>query len=227
MSYDKLDPSRVLNSTSVSLLDCIFLDGHGDAAFATRTAGCVTELLRVDPATRCLFPVAMITWPYVRGEQPTIFALDLRRHPPGIIPPLRQISAAVHTSQWFHTVITLGKDVYERYAVHEHSGVMRRSRITRRRKRGLNLLGLFGTTSPLYSTVEQTYQLCLMPDGYLQDDADNVLAAILLLCGKRDWKDIQSALTKEQLESCLSVPRLSMNQKWDEPSDALEEEVLA
>lgn len=107
MSYDKLDPSRVLNSTSVSLLDCIFLDGHGDAAFAvrplfsplsrvwacylcslqTRTGGCVTELLRVDPATRCLFPVAMITWPYVRREQPTIFALDLRRHPPGIIPP--------------------------------------------------------------------------------------------------------------------------------------------
>lgn len=31
-----LDPSRVLYATSVSLLDCIFLDGHGDAAFAVR-----------------------------------------------------------------------------------------------------------------------------------------------------------------------------------------------
>ena len=144
---------------------------------------------------------------------------------------LRQISAVVHTSQWFHTVITIGKDVYERYAVHEHSGVMRRSRITRKRKRGLRgglgLLGLIGTASPLSSSMEQTCEVCLMPDGYLQDDTDNVLAAILLLCGKRDWKDIQSGLTKEQLESCLSVPRLSMNQKWDEPPDALEEGALA
>lgn len=108
---------------------------------------------------------------------------------------------------------------------------MRRSRITRRRKRvlrgGLGLLELFGTASPLRSNMEQTCELCLMPDGYLQDDTDNVLAAILLLCSRRDWKHIQSALTKEQLESCLSVPRLSMNQKWDEPPDALEEEVLA
>jgi hypothetical protein len=224
MSYDKLDPSRVLNAASVSLLDCIFLDGHGDAAFATQTGGCVTELSRVDPATRCLFPVAMITWPYIRGQQPTIFALDLRKHSPGVIPPLRQISPAVHTSQWFHTAITIGKDVYERFAVHEHSGVMHRSRITRKRKRrGLGLLGLARTASPLCSSTEQTCEICLMPDGYLQDDTDNVLAAILLLCGKRDWKDVQSGLTKEQLESCLSVPRLSMNQKWDEPPDAVEE----
>lgn len=66
-----------------------------------------------------------------------------------------------------------------------------------------------------------------MPDGYLRDDSETVLAAVLLLCGKRDWKDIQSGFTKEQLECCLSVSRLMRNQQWNEPPEGLEEEVLA
>jgi hypothetical protein len=126
--------------------------------------------------------------------------------------------------------MTIGKDVYERYAIKERTGAMRRSHITRRRKpRGLrgrlSLLGL-GSAS-LCPNTEQTCEVRLVPDGYLHDDTDNVLAALLLLCGRREWRNIQSELTKEQLECCLSVSRLKMNQKWDEPSDSLEEEVLA
>lgn len=30
----KPDPSRVLYAACISLLDCIFIDGHGDASFA-------------------------------------------------------------------------------------------------------------------------------------------------------------------------------------------------
>lgn len=128
--------------------------------------------------------------------------------------------------------MAIGKDVYERYAIEEYTGAMRRSQITRRRTpRGLRgrltLLGRGLGSGSLCPNTEQTCEIRLIPDGYLRDDTDNVLAAVLLLCGRREWKNVQSDLTKEQLECCLSVSQLKMNQKWDEPSDTLDEGVLA
>lgn len=79
---------------------------------------------------------------------------------------------------------------------------MQRSHVTRRRKQtplstGLSIIG----HDSIRGTKEQTLEIRLLRDGYLRDDTDIVLAAILLLSGTRDWKVIQSTLTKDQLES--------------------------
>jgi hypothetical protein len=49
----------------------------------------------------------------------------------------------------------------------------------------------------------------------VRDDADTVIAAVLLLSKKREWKKFQSTLTKVELESCLWVAQLKADQKWD------------
>lgn len=74
---------------------------------------------------------------------------------------------------------------------------------------------------------EQTCEIHLTQDGYLRDDTDAVLAAVLLLCGGREWRTVQSELTKEQLEGCISVSKLKMHQKWDEATDSHEDDILA
>lgn len=98
---------------------------------------------------------------------------------------------------------------------------MSRSCINRRRLHkgvgaGLSLLGLHSLAAP----ADQSCQIRLSPEGYLREDADTVLAAIVMCSGSKEWKVAQSDLTRDQLECCLQVRRLGRNAKWE---DAIEE----
>lgn len=194
--------------------------------------------MRVDPATRSLYAIATISWPEKPNEQPLVTALDLRRYPPGVVPPcvvhfkenagrhpltqsfdsvsrLRHMSSPVHTAPWFHTFASAAKDVYERN-IYDSRNFIQRSVITcRRRFDGLgSTLSLVGLAE-LRPAVDQSCEIRLSPTGYVRDDADTVIAAVLLLSKKREWKKFQSTLTKVELESCLWVAQLKADQKWD------------
>ncbi len=81
--YESEEPSRIVTTTASSLGDAIFTNGYGDPVFATQTRGPTTELLRVEPATKALYPVAIISWPDNEFTEPTITALELRKMPDG------------------------------------------------------------------------------------------------------------------------------------------------
>ncbi|KAF8337059.1 uncharacterized protein EI90DRAFT_3119387 [Cantharellus anzutake] len=204
--HESKDPSRILNTTAPSLADAIFTNGYGDPVFATQTRGCTTELLSVESAIKTLYPVAIISWPDCEENEPMITALEARKMPDGSTSAVRHISASAHTAHWYHTTISPRKDVYERLATEVDTDRVLRATVVRQ-KRGI------------LSWKEITCEFRLFPNAFLREDIDVMLAGLLLLMRPRDWKTHQSQLTRAQLESCIAVTQLRMDQeKSDEVS---------
>ena len=104
-----------------------------------------------------------------------------------------------HTARWYHTTLSPRKDVYERFANQVGTGQLLRSTVMRR-KQGI------------LSWKEVSCRFRLFPDAFLREDVDVILAGLLLFMSSRDWKSHQSQLTRKQLESCLAVSHLRMDQ---------------
>ncbi|KAF8342975.1 uncharacterized protein EI90DRAFT_3011393 [Cantharellus anzutake] len=198
--HESKDPSRILSTTTTSLADAIFTNGYGDPVFTTQTRGRTTELLRVEPATKSLYPVAIISWPEYEGDEPMITALELLKMPDGSTSTVRHISARAHTARWYRTTMSPRKDVYERFATELSTSRVLKATIIRQ-KRGV------------LSCREVTCEFRLFPDAFLREDVDNVLAGLLLLMKPQDWRTYQSQLTRKQLESCIAVTQLRMDQE--------------
>ena len=134
-----------------------------------------------------------------------------------VVSSVRHISATAHTSRWYHTTLSPRKDVYERFATQVGTGRLLRSTVMRQ-KRGV------------FSWKEVYCQFRLFPDAFIREDTDVILAGLLLFITPRDWKSHQTQLTRKQLESCIAVSQLRMDQPKIDDNFGLtgcESEILA